>query len=296
MVEIALSLAIIAFALVAIIGILPVGLSVQKDNREQTVINLDAAYLMDAIRHGPLGQDNLTNYIVSISNNIYQYQGTPAKVLSSGGSLAHAYFFTTNRTVIDGVASAPILTNGFNIIGLLSMPKYAYFSPVANNIVLWSNNVTAVFRAINAPAIDQGLSQASKDFAFQYQVTIELASSAESPFLAGGINWVNLTAPGFVNASNFPAGSFSDVQARALQKNTFEMRLTFRWPVLPNGQVGAGRQVFRSSFAGSYLTSSPPLPAPVVPQPNPTPLPLGQSYVLENGAYLFFAQPDYTTQ
>jgi type II secretory pathway pseudopilin PulG len=46
MVEIALSLAIIGFALIAIIGVLPAGLSVQKDNREQTVINLDAAYLM----------------------------------------------------------------------------------------------------------------------------------------------------------------------------------------------------------------------------------------------------------
>ncbi|MGB6501305.1 MAG: hypothetical protein WBG19_07905, partial [Thermoplasmata archaeon] len=82
MVEIALSLAIIAFALVAIIGILPAGLSVQKDNREQTVINLDAAYLMDAIRHGPLGQDNLTNYIVSITQNSFKLQGQLANGLT----------------------------------------------------------------------------------------------------------------------------------------------------------------------------------------------------------------------
>ena len=62
MVEIALCLGIIAFALVAIIGVLPTGLSVQKDNREDTSINFDAAYLMDAIRNGAQGQDDLTNY------------------------------------------------------------------------------------------------------------------------------------------------------------------------------------------------------------------------------------------
>ena len=36
MVEVAISLAIIGFALVAVIGILPAGLNVQKENREET--------------------------------------------------------------------------------------------------------------------------------------------------------------------------------------------------------------------------------------------------------------------
>ena len=87
MVEIALSLAIIGFALVAIIGVLPAGLSVQKDNREQTVINLDAAYLMDAIRSGPLGQDNLTNYVVIITQISDQYQGTICRSGRAGSPL-----------------------------------------------------------------------------------------------------------------------------------------------------------------------------------------------------------------
>src|SRR6266513_839727 len=52
MVEIALCLAIIGFALVAIIGILPSGMNVQKDNREETIIRQDAMYLMEAIRSG----------------------------------------------------------------------------------------------------------------------------------------------------------------------------------------------------------------------------------------------------
>ena len=39
MVEIAISLAIIGIALVAIIGVLPMGMQIQRANREQTVIN-----------------------------------------------------------------------------------------------------------------------------------------------------------------------------------------------------------------------------------------------------------------
>jgi len=42
MVEIAIALAVIAFALVAIIGVLPIGMNVQRDNRAETIINQDA--------------------------------------------------------------------------------------------------------------------------------------------------------------------------------------------------------------------------------------------------------------
>jgi hypothetical protein len=44
MVEIAISLAVIGFALVAIIGVLPRGLRVQRENREETIINQDAGH------------------------------------------------------------------------------------------------------------------------------------------------------------------------------------------------------------------------------------------------------------
>src|ERR1041385_4426805 len=68
MVEIAISLAVIAFALVAIIGVLPRGMNVQKENREETIINQDAAYFADAIRTGAHGLDDLTNYVYAITN------------------------------------------------------------------------------------------------------------------------------------------------------------------------------------------------------------------------------------
>jgi type II secretory pathway pseudopilin PulG len=59
MVEIAISLGVIAFALVAIIGILPTGLQTQKDNREETIVVEDARVLIEAIKSG--GRDVMSD-------------------------------------------------------------------------------------------------------------------------------------------------------------------------------------------------------------------------------------------
>src|SRR5437773_11175349 len=73
MVEIAISLAVIGFALVAIIGVLPRGLTVQRQNREETIINQDADVFFSAIRNGARGMDDLTNYVIAItiSSNLF---------------------------------------------------------------------------------------------------------------------------------------------------------------------------------------------------------------------------------
>ena len=104
MVEIALCLAIIAFALVAIIGVLPTGLNVQKANREETVIDQDAALWMDAIRNGALGCDDLTNYVVSITNAWGQYSstGTNLSLVRSGVD-----GYTRQRSSVTSVAGVP---------------------------------------------------------------------------------------------------------------------------------------------------------------------------------------------
>ena len=71
MIEIAISLAVIGVALVAIIGVLPIGMNVQKDNREETDIDQDATTFSEAIRGGassPFGAD-LTNYVYAITNS-----------------------------------------------------------------------------------------------------------------------------------------------------------------------------------------------------------------------------------
>lgn len=104
MMEIAICLAIIGIALVAIIGVLPIGMNVQQDNRQQTIIAQDASVLTDAIRNGQLGLDDLTNYVYAISNYWAEYDtiANGGKVLQSGvngftysGSfVAPSYYFT----------------------------------------------------------------------------------------------------------------------------------------------------------------------------------------------------------
>ena len=78
MVEIAICLAIIGIALVAIIGVLPLGLRTQRDNREETVINQDATVFLEAIRSGARGLDDLMNYVYAITNywTYYDANGT----------------------------------------------------------------------------------------------------------------------------------------------------------------------------------------------------------------------------
>lgn len=63
MVEIALSIGIIGFALVAIMGVLPTGLQVQKTNREETLIDNDGAFYLEELRSGdfPANYWTITN-------------------------------------------------------------------------------------------------------------------------------------------------------------------------------------------------------------------------------------------
>src|SRR5271163_4497524 len=69
MVEIAIAVGVIGFALVAIIGILPRGMNVQKENREDTIVSQDAPYFLNAIRNGDrdTNYNILTNYVESIT-------------------------------------------------------------------------------------------------------------------------------------------------------------------------------------------------------------------------------------
>src|SRR5438552_3367399 len=90
MIEIAISLGVIGFALVAIIGILPSGMQVQRDNREETIVNQDLTVFLDAIRGGEKGLDDLTNYVYAITNVDTQYsaQGTITRRDTNGYTYA----------------------------------------------------------------------------------------------------------------------------------------------------------------------------------------------------------------
>lgn len=77
MAEIAISLGVIAFALIAIIGILPSGLQVQRDNREETIINQDARLLLHTIQTG--GRDGVSDLglFVEQTNGVRTVGGIP---------------------------------------------------------------------------------------------------------------------------------------------------------------------------------------------------------------------------
>lgn len=139
MVEIALCLAVVSFALVAILGVLPTGLQVQRDNREETIINADGAYLMEAIRSGndPLGR--LTNAVYLLTVNF-------------------------NNGDHETFVNDPPTFDGQRIIGLLSTPK-AQNRQGVSNVVAW-------VRAMNSTAID--LDPDARDLAYRYQVVAEI--------------------------------------------------------------------------------------------------------------------------
>jgi prepilin-type N-terminal cleavage/methylation domain-containing protein len=134
LVEIALCIAIIGFALVAIIGVLPTGMRVQQENREDTLINQDAQYLIEAIRSGVTGPAAgvLLSYVDQVQFGTTNY-------VRGGGSDQYS--------------------NGFELIGLLSRPAVVQ---------------RAILRNISGTASDLGLTAIARDFAFTYAVFVEL--------------------------------------------------------------------------------------------------------------------------
>ena len=230
MVEIALCLAIIGFALVAIIGVLPVGLNVQKQNREETIINQDAGYFMDAIRNGARGLDDLTNYVLAVTN---YWSNT---VSGATGKSGYTYFDS------DTVPKFP-LTNGYRIIGLLSTPQLTYVSPTESR----SNRVVAYVRALSGAATEKFPQDnvSVKDLAFNYRIITEIVPVQTAPVPLPDTNSVNY------------ATELANLAYRqSLTNNLREVRLRFLWPLFPNGSSGNGRQTYRSLAGGRLLQTN----------------------------------------
>ena len=254
MIEIALCLAIIGFALVAIIGVLPIGLNVQKDNREETIINQDAVVWMNAIRNGTLGFEDLTNYVIGITNIWTTYQVNPNSnnVVYSG---IDGYAYTgTKVTSVPPPPFPPLFhLSSANIIGLLSTPKY-FAPPSTTPATFQSNYFFAYVRAFSGSAVEkapQG-NQTILDSAFTYKLIVE--NIPYVPFHSGATNLSLYLAPKdlpqWIAASNYMRVALN------LMTNSHDLRLTFRWPVLPNGDIGNGRVTFRAFTSGWLLPTS----------------------------------------
>ena len=232
MVEIAICLAIIGIALVAIIGILPLGIDVQKDNREETIINQDATVFIEAIRNGARGADDLTNYVYAITNYWGHYDLSGALLLSGSNGYTYAGYSIVPPSSYAWSSGSPI-NNCSNIIGLLSTPEYIAGDGTPHNNLFggdYSNHIVAYVRSISGPAVEkppQDNPIVTVD-SFSYKIICEnvpvaVDTNAPSPYTT------NLTA------------------------NLHELRLTFQWPLLPNGKVGSGHQTFRTTIAGQLV-------------------------------------------
>jgi prepilin-type N-terminal cleavage/methylation domain-containing protein len=257
LVEIALALAIIGFALVAIIGVLPFGLNVQRENREETIVVQDANYFLDAIRTGARGLDDLTNYVESITNFVTQFAVVPGGAgfaTNVVGGQVRAY--TYNQAWL-GTATAPqnVITNGARIIGLLSTPKFQFTFPSATDPVpsfITSNYVVAYVRALSGPASEKSpqTNVFVRDLSFRYRLISEV-----TPFDNWNESWVNFTQPGLSETDIITRSNAWRV-ARNKQGNLHEIRLLYRWPIKNNGDIGPSRQVFRTVVGGTLQTTN----------------------------------------
>jgi type II secretory pathway pseudopilin PulG len=264
MVEIAICLAIIGIALVGIIGVLPIGMNTQRDTREETILNQDVATLMPIISRGLRGDDDLTNYVYAITNywGLYQTNGTLI------GSINTCGYTATGSSPLglnppyysSPIYSSPILlTNGASIVGLLSTPEYvvadgAFYPAVPKvgvnfggfNIV--SNHIVAYVHALSGLASEKPPqdNQLMVNDAFTYRMLVVNAAVAHDP-----------------DSDYFGYN-------QQLWKNQRELRLSYFYPVLPNGSVGPNQLTFRTTIAG---------------QLNPT-------FVNNQLPYLYFYQPE----
>lgn len=260
MIEIALCLAIIGFALVAIIAVLPRGLDVEKKNREDTIIGQDAQVWMDAIRSGAEGYDDLTNYVICITNQwtIFKNAGT-STVIPPWNENASVYktgffWYTTTASSFPNFA----LTNGATIIGLLSTPKW---ETITNDAGLYrSNYLIAYVRAFSGAEVNKYPQTNSTILAdaLVYRMIVE-----NFPYVPVDTNSFCLTCPATNGLTSNDMWVRTNLQyaAEILQTNLHDLRLRFRYPVLPSGEIpNYGLATFRELASGQMTNYAYDLP------------------------------------
>lgn len=220
MVEIALSIAVVAFAMVAILGVLPTGLQVQKDNREETIVNADGAYLLEALRTG-------NDHLGLLSNLVY---------------LVSVNFKNGNRDVVvnDYPPGDPRLMTGQQLVGLLGTPRSTTDAGVSN-VVAW-------MRALNGSAIEKDPD--ARDVAFRYQVVIET-----QPYLGYPPDLTNVLATNELARLSRLQSRLHEVrltmQWPLIRDNTASPQ---------NARVGTRRRTFRALVGGIRVTNEADMP------------------------------------
>ncbi|MBN9691731.1 MAG: hypothetical protein J0M24_15940 [Verrucomicrobia bacterium] len=259
MVELALCIAIVAFAMVAILGVLPLGLSVQKQNREETIIDQEGPMWLEVIRRGGIGWDELTNYIDSIV-----IEQTP--VNRSGATRTFGFrgpFFPPGFPV---PAPGTTLATAEDVVSLLSIPRFE-----ADKGTILSNRVTAISRSFSGDFNSQIRPNGTASFtpedrqiddALRYQFQVEITPVTQLPTL--GVSPTNAVARagiilgGYLNALRLDTNLVSELNDDRNSQDLFaatlyDVKLVFRWPVFRVGEeltVGPGQRVLRTQMYG----------------------------------------------
>lgn len=246
MIEIAIAIAVVAFALVAIIGVMPTGLRVQQENREDTIVNQDGSVWLQAIRSGALGMNYLTNHVelIEVRNQVRNLSTT---------NLYTAVTYERGEVKGD-------LRDGRDIVGILSTPRYQL-----DRKDQWTTNlIRAYVRAISGAASDQlvARNQGRSEFGFLYRMTVEVVPHNPVAGMDTNIADPNLPAEVRTNRVNLLA------RANSLQANLFDVRVAIDWPVtlVPNQppRIGNNRREFRTMVSGTMTsTNSVPLRRPL---------------------------------
>lgn len=169
MIEIAICLAVIGIALVAIIGVLPSGFNIKRDNRTDTIIYHDARFLIEAIKNGARGAGNLNEHFELLNGKnasgltteqiigtlsapdsineavVRAIAGTPTERSPQTKDLAFRYFLVTELKSYNPNNSPYASSLQTNLYEL----KLKFYWPVLPNGVVVTNSAnTRIFRTL----------------------------------------------------------------------------------------------------------------------------------------------------
>jgi len=256
MVEVAIALGVIAIALVAIIGVMPTGLQVQRDNRQDTILNQDGWLLVEALRNGrdvfdrqapvssraPDWMDSLrylTNHVLAVTVT----NAVDGAILYVNPALVDGRLLPFGR-LREPYQTRPILTNGLHIIGLLGRPRLEVRDGTSV-----TNYVAALMRSISGPATDQGT--VGRELALTYVVTSELTPLGNFP-----ASWLDYSTPG-LSPEEVLVRSNRFLAALNQGANFFELRLSLTGPAYERRRDNETRwesfrdpKVFRTVLTG----------------------------------------------
>lgn len=252
MIEIAISLAIVAVAMVAILGILPAGLSVQQENREDTIIDQEAEYYMNVIRNSGMGVGPLFigSHVEQISitrtNNL---TGASFDVLYNQNSTTGLGFNWGSRQVVRKLLSTPSWD-----LGSLEFIPDAVFDPQTGINIEEQFIVKAAVKSITGTAVE--LTSTHNEGGFRYEMTVSL-HPVITPALFSGYGIDAGPSQVFLNLqeSGLP-GQGELLRQAGLNANLWELELTMRWPLnyidrqAGTYVLGNNKRTYRSVMAG----------------------------------------------